>query len=441
MADPGTTTTATLSPDLPQAYIRAELLQIAEKNAVMVDLGDEIPMPENEGMVIQATRYERLALPTQPLSEGVTPVATPLQVSTVQAVLDEWGMLVGLTNRGIITVKHPVIQVAKDRLGTAGTELWDREIQKTLMGGSNVTFPNGRTARSQLVAGDTLTADLVRLIESTLAQNGAPRYPGNAFVAVCNPFVKNDIIRENLFTQTHVYRETTALFNAEIGMWLGFRWVVSNLLPIFSLMAGGDLTIPGGGGAVAGGETGYAIGTSVPVVVTRLDPQSGYETVISAVTTVTNGGAAFSASVTIAAGAASGTYNIYVGLENATIATLQTQVTHVTGTGQTFLFLKAGTPAAGTHFITQATGPVAPPAPPASGGGSTGNVHVSYFLGKSAFGVTRIGPRLGVTLTPNVATDSDPLRQRRKAGFLNMFKALWQNTNFGQRAESLSAFN
>jgi hypothetical protein len=45
------------------------------------------------------------------------------------------------------------------------------------------------------------------------------------------------------------------------------------------------------------------------------------------------------------------------------------------------------------------------------------------------------------TLTAPVATDSDPLIQRRKAGWKVMFKAVINNQNFFARCESESAYD
>ena len=58
-------------------------------------------------------------------------------------------------------------------------------------------------------------------------------------------------------------------------------------------------------------------------------------------------------------------------------------VNHVVGTADTLVYVKAGTPSAAGRFITQATGAVAPPEPPPTGG-----VHTTYIFGQESFGVT-----------------------------------------------------
>lgn len=438
MPEANATSSATSAADLAPLWLRDELLSIQEKQTVFADMGMPIDMPEGEGKTMQANRYERLPLPTSELTEGTTPTATPLTQSTVQAILGQWGMLVSLTDVVLLTAKHPQMQIAKSRLGTAGSELWDREIQRVLMGGANVVFPSPRTARSQIVSGDTLDSDLTALVTATLRQLGAPGFDSKgAYAGVVDPYVEQDLNKDSAFVQAHVYAETTALFNGEVGLWKGVRFKRSNMLPIISLLAAGSVNytaVAANIGAPASGETNFAAGTSVVVVITRLDLVTGFETVISAVETVTDAGT-FSAQASIVAGAASGTYNIYVGLEGATIATLQTQVQHTIGTADTRTFFKAGVPSSSNRFVTQATGPVAPPTPGAV------NVHISYIFGKESFGVSKLGPKMEATITPAAATDSDPLKQRRKVGFKTFFKPVILNVDRFRRLETSSDFN
>jgi N4-gp56 family major capsid protein len=434
----GETTSAALIADAVPVYIAERTLEIATKETVFDDLAEALELPEGNGKTIQATRYERLPLPSAPLVEGVTPNSTPLTNSVVQAVVDQWGVLCTLTDVAQMTVKHPVLTIAIDRLGLNQAELRDREAQKTCMGGTNVVFGGTAASRSALAAGDNMTGDLIRKTTATLRFAGAPKRDGR-YIWVVDSFVSQDIQKEPGFIQAHVYANTKALLNAEIGDWLGGRFKESNFIPIISRMAGADASATNA--AVAGAETGFVGTSTVPVVVTRLDPDTGFETVISAALSASNA-AAFTVDVTIAAVAVSGIYNVYVGLENAVVATLQEQGSHITGAigfngdGNVRSYIKAGTPNDAHTMVAQGTGPVAPPVPPAAG-----NVHISYAFGRQALGATKIGPKMQATLTSPLKTDSDPLGQRRKAGYKNMLKYLILNSKFYQRHETLSAFN
>src|SRR5437868_13527525 len=155
-------TSATLAADLVPKLIKEKLLIIAERDTVFLQLGEKGALPEGQGKTVQYTRYNRLDLPTAPTVEGVTPGDSNLSTSTVQCVVDQWSQVSTLTDVAVLTVRHPALQQAQSRQGTAHAETVDRECQIVLMGGNNVTFGGVATSRSTLIAGDVMTTDLIR---------------------------------------------------------------------------------------------------------------------------------------------------------------------------------------------------------------------------------------------------------------------------------------
>jgi len=87
------------------------------------------------------------------------------------------------------------------------------------------------------------------------------------------------------------------------------------------------------------------------------------------------------------------------------------------------------------EIVVSITGAIAPPDT-----STAGNVHTTYVFGKESFGVVDLSG-MKTYMTPPTASDSDPLVQRRKIGWKQMFKAVIKNTDFFRRLESLSAFN
>jgi len=108
-------------------------------------------------------------------------------------------------------------------------------------------------------------------------------------------------------------------------------------------------------------------------------------------------------------------------------------VSFTTGSAATF---NVAMTSGGVSIQANPSGAPATADPPAAG-----NVHTGYVFGKSAFAVPAIGARVQATLTPATASDSDPLQQRRKAGFKFYTKTCILNTDFFRRFECLSAFN
>jgi len=304
-----------------------------------------------------------------------------------------------------------------------------------LMGSSNVFFPNGEANRASLVRADVVSTDVVRTVVAQLRINGAMPFVEAKFIGVVDPWVEMDLSKDGTFINAASYSNLKQLLVGEIGDWMGVRWKRSNFIPILSTLATTNLTFSAQDvGAPQANCTNFTAGSTTLMQVTQLDPVSGFETLIGVSNSVTNAGT-FSARVVIGSAQATGTYNVYCSLNNGSVATLQLQVAHVSGTANTITFVAASTALPAGYFVAQATGPVAPPAVPASI-----NVHLSYVFGKEAFGITELAG-LQTFLTPPVPSDSDPAVQRRKASWKQIFKAVIKNTNFYQRIESASAFN
>src|SRR6266849_3452639 len=98
------TSSAVLAADLIPLFIKERTLMLSERQLVFYQFGDKEMLPEGQGKTVQFTRYERLSLPTVPITEGLTPSAQQLTTAVVQAVVDQWAAIVALTDVGLLTV-------------------------------------------------------------------------------------------------------------------------------------------------------------------------------------------------------------------------------------------------------------------------------------------------------------------------------------------------
>lgn len=415
-------TSADLSADM-QVYMRDELLSIAEKNVVFAQYALKATIPQHNSKTIQFTRYPRLLLPDSPATEGVTPTETfDIRVETIQAVTDQWILIVSRTDLADITVKHPLVATITRLLGLAEAELVDREIQKTLMAGSSVSFANSRTSRGALTTSDTMNEVEIRKIWALLKRNGA-RPRGKSYIWIVDPETAQDISNRDQFIDVHSLVNVDAVYNNMIGTYLGFSFVVSNFIPDVVLLADADWTIDSDD-ATAGSS--FTAGQIVFAKVESIDAESGMVERISnpVSVTITNNADAVQITVPSTTGFR---YNVYVSTTNntSTDASLRKVATG----------LAPGTVLTVNAFSTSGLNPQATPA--------TGvTVHTSYALGEEAYGMVDLsGDNLRVLMTPNTASDSDPAAQRRKITLKGSFKTVILNNNFFRRFESASLFD
>lgn len=437
MAEANMQTTGTLAADVVGTYIADTLLDRAEKNTVFYDVCKKEKMPEKMGEVIQFTRFERMALPTRPLEEGVTPRPTRVKLSKVTAMLDQWGMHGAITDRAEMTIKHPVLQQVRDLLADAHEELVDREIQVVLMGSTGVTYPGVITTRATITAADIVTTVMLRKITAQLRRAGARPYDSRGYKGIIGPELEADINADPTFSNASAYSQIATLRDFDIGKWMGVWWQRSNYIPIFTAMAAGDVTESAvTGGSIPAGATAFTAASTVRIKVTRRDAETGFEEDIYAEAAVTDV-AAFAVQVIIESTATSAIYRLYSTLQDgaAGTATLQVgEINHTAGSDTTVYLVKAGSGLASNVFVVTGTGAVAPP------DNAAVNVHTGYVFGKNAVACVNLGGGMEAFFVPRKASESDPLAQRARAGWKRSFKACVLNPDYFRRFEAASAY-
>lgn len=74
-----------------KTYYADRLIDYAEPNLVHDQFGDKYPIPQHGGKTIEFRKYSPLDKALTALTEGVTPAGNKLNVSTVEATVDQYG--------------------------------------------------------------------------------------------------------------------------------------------------------------------------------------------------------------------------------------------------------------------------------------------------------------------------------------------------------------
>jgi N4-gp56 family major capsid protein len=110
-----------------QTYFSARMLEVAELNTILDQFGDKTPLPSNSSKTIHFVREEKLtvaASPTQ-LTEGVTPDAVGITINQFEAVVEQYGTVVRLTDLAELTAKHNIVEKSIYILGLQAAETYD----------------------------------------------------------------------------------------------------------------------------------------------------------------------------------------------------------------------------------------------------------------------------------------------------------------------------
>ena len=224
-----------LSPEMKTFYDKA-LLYAAQAQLVHHQFGQKRPIPKNGGKTIEFRKFTPLAKALTPLTEGVTPAGNQLDVTAITATVNQYGDFIALSDVLELTAIDNVVLETTKLLGDQAGLTMDTIVRDILVAGTNVMYApkinastgaeTAVTSRANLDATAVLTVDLVQQVVARLRAVNTPRINGS-YVAIIHPFAEYDIMRDPEWIDPHKYKDTTNLYEGEIGMISGVRFVES----------------------------------------------------------------------------------------------------------------------------------------------------------------------------------------------------------------------
>ncbi len=426
-----------LSNDAPNVMITKRMFELAERNMATGQYAQVYDLENYMSKTMRIVRYNRFSLPTSQLVEGVAPDSVGLGFTYVDVTVEQWGIVALLTDVGMVTITHPILQIAIERCALAISELVERENAKVLMTGTSVIYGNGGVATRDLIVTtgtpktDRLTTSTVINATVQLRAQGAPPFEGDLYGGIIQPQQEGDVLAsDSTFQSASNFARVRKLENAEIGIWMGVQWCRGNFLPIFVGVAKVDTaaaTATKCKAVVADSGGALATGTYNVACVAR-DVTSDYERKLSTTASAT----AYAVSAAITTGSITFT---------TPTSTNYVYDLYATTAGGSVFYKVASRIAASTNFV-MTTAPAGTedvmPTPPASGA----EVFVGWLLGKDAFARVNLNQMsMQSYITPAGASYSNPLAQGRKVGTKLMYKAAIQDNNFMVRLETVSAYS
>ena len=135
----------TVSTDAPSYYIARRMYELSERALVLGRYATRYELPQSMGTTLRAVRVGRLVLPRGPLTEGTAPDAVALSITNKDVTVQQWGIVVLLTDVAELTTVHPMLTAAIERTSLAMSEMFEREMAQTLLTGTNVTYAGAQS--------------------------------------------------------------------------------------------------------------------------------------------------------------------------------------------------------------------------------------------------------------------------------------------------------
>ena len=236
-----------LSPEM-RVFYDDTLIDLAGPNLVHDQFGQEKPIPEGNGKTIQFRKYDSLPKAMTPLTEGVTPDGNHLNVTTIEATVEQYGDYITVSDMLKLTAVDNNIVESLELLGDQAGRTLDSVTRDVLAGGSNVNYPNSKTSRSALATTDTLKPIDIQRAATQLKAANCPTFDGY-YVAIVNPYVAFDLTTSSEWIDVHKYTDqgVKAIFEGEIGILGKVRFVESTEAKVWKAAADNCPTYTEGG--------------------------------------------------------------------------------------------------------------------------------------------------------------------------------------------------
>ncbi len=226
------------------------LIDEAAPNLIHDQFGQKRPIPKGGGKKIEFRKFASLPKATTPLTEGVTPDGKKLSATAIEAEVSQYGDYVVMSDVLDLTAIDPIVVEATKVCGRQAGLTLDTITRNILHSGTNVYYcpkSDGSAVTSRATLDDTcrLTVDVVKRCVAIMKKNNAPKIDGS-YVMIVHPFVAYDIMSDDEWRYPHQYRDTTEIYEGEIGKIAGVRFVETSEAKIYDGGVFGSLLIAEG---------------------------------------------------------------------------------------------------------------------------------------------------------------------------------------------------
>ena len=221
-----------------RTYYSDYLIDNAEPNLIHDQFAQKHKIPQNGGKIIQFRKYDPLPKLTSALSEGVTPTGQSLNMGVVEATVHQYGGYVEFSDLLLLTAIDNNLVMATKLLGSQAGRTLDTITREVLCGGTNVQYGADAVAARYLLTGGNATGNHYMSVECIkravrfLKNQNAEKING-AFACIIHPDCAYDLTNDPNWKYPHQYADTKALYEGEIGMIEGVRFVESTEAKVF----------------------------------------------------------------------------------------------------------------------------------------------------------------------------------------------------------------
>lgn len=230
-----TTTTSSVGNDLsPQmkTYYDKRLIDNAEPYLVHDQFAEKRNVPPHGGKTIEFRKFSPLPKALNKLTEGVTPDGNKLDVTTIEATVDQYGDYITISDVLDLTAIDPIIEETLKLQGPQAGRTADTVTREIVTAGTNVMYAP-KADGTEVVLRENISADcqltvplIFKAVAKLKSMNSTP-LEGGHFVSIVHPNVSCDLMLSKEWVDVHKYKDPEAIYEGEIGRIGKVRFVES----------------------------------------------------------------------------------------------------------------------------------------------------------------------------------------------------------------------
>lgn len=234
-----TETTTTLS-DLAKTYYVMRFLARLHAAYLYGKFGDPanvVELPQGKGLLAEWRRWSALSPATTALTQGVTPAGSNHAVTLVTATPAQYGDFTTYSDVLDWVNIDPTVTSMVDVFVEQAAETVDQLDRAVLTAGTNVQYAGAVANRASVAASNKLSIAEIKKAVRTLKLANVPKIPdefGGSYIMVMSPNAGYDIMADSEFILTSQYNGGTALYNGELGRYMGVRMLESSNAKVFT---------------------------------------------------------------------------------------------------------------------------------------------------------------------------------------------------------------
>jgi N4-gp56 family major capsid protein len=198
---------------------------------VLMNYGEKKNIPKNKGAVTSFRRLNSLAVSTTALTEGVTPDGVNLDITKINATVQQYGNWTKISDFINMTGLDPLMTEVSQLMGENAGESMESIVRDIVTAGSNVQYANNVANRIS-VAGKITALDVLR-VRRTLKRNKVKKIklPNGklGYLGFIHTDVATDLMQTTEWIEANKYVQNDALIEGTIGELYGIYFVEYDL--------------------------------------------------------------------------------------------------------------------------------------------------------------------------------------------------------------------